>query len=492
MCGFVGVLESDNKSVAPVIYDGLIALQHRGQDAAGIITYNGTFHIKKGQGLVQDVLVAKHMERLQGSMGIGHVRYPTMGSNTELDAQPLHLFHPYGIVMAHNGNVANYHRLREEVQTKLKRHMNTNSDLEAIINVFADSLSKHDELELTDEAVFSAVHEVFKKAKGAYSAAAMIAGYGLVAFRDPSGIKPFSVGKRETADGASWAVASESISFGLMGYEHQGDLAAGEVIIIRLDDSSNPRRKVLETLPHTPCIFEHIYFARPDSIMDGISVNEVREREGIKIADKIKAAGFPVDVVVPVPDSARTAAYALAQALGKPFSEALVKNRYVGRTFIMPDQKARRSSVRTKLSPIKKEIEGKHVLLLDDSIVRGNTSAQIVEMVRKNGAKSVSFASYSSPIRYPCVYGIDMSRFEEFVAHNKTEDEIRQAIGCDNLVYQDVDDMNEAALEAAPCVNKFCDACFTGNYPAGGIKKEDFENVANDRDRGDTFPISIK
>jgi len=490
MCGFVGLLESESKSVAPVIYDGLIALQHRGQDAAGITTFNGTFHIKKGQGLVQDVLQSKHMERLQGSMGVGHVRYPTMGSNSELDAQPLHLFYPYGIVMAHNGNVANYHRLREEVQNEFKRHMNTSSDLEVILNVFADSLSKSSEL--TDEAVFEAVNKVFKSAKGAYSVVAMIAGYGLVAFRDPSGIKPCAVGKRVSEESTNWAVASESISFGLMGYEHVGDLEAGEAIIVRLDDPDHPRRQVLETIEHTPCIFEHIYFARPDSVLDGISVNAVREQQGKALAKKIKEAGFTIDVVVPVPDSARTAAYALSKELGLDFSEALVKNRYVGRTFIMPDQKARRSSVRSKLSPIKREIEGKHVLLLDDSIVRGNTSAQIVEMVRKCGAKSVNFASYSSPIRYPCVYGIDMSRFEEFVAHEKEEEEIREVIGCDNLVYQDVDTMNEAALSVTSCVGKFCDACFTGNYPVGGIKKEDFANIASDRDRGDSFSISIK
>lgn len=488
MCGFVGVLEVGN-SVASVIYDGLIAVQHRGQDAAGITTYDGTFHVKKGQGLVQDVLVQKHMERLKGSMGVGHVRYPTMGTNSELDAQPLHLFHPYGIVMVHNGNVANYHRLREDVQDKYKRHMNTGSDLEVILNVFADRLSQFDEL--TDEAVFAAVQEVFEKAKGAYSVAGMIAGYGLVAFRDPSGIKPFSLGRRTGDKGNSWAVASESISFGLMGYEHMGDLGAGEAIIIRLDDAENPRRKVISETEHTPCIFEHIYFARPDSVMDGMSINEVREREGTILAKKIREANFEIDVVVPVPDSARTAAYALSKELKVPFSEALVKNRYVGRTFIMPDQKARRSSVRSKLSPIKAEIEGKHVLLLDDSIVRGNTSAQIVEMVRKCGAKSVSFASYSAPIRYPCVYGIDMSRFEEFVAHEKDEDQIKEVIGCDNLVYQTVEDMNAAAKDAGNC-SKFCDACFTGNYPAGGIKKEDFENVASDRDRGDNFKVSIK
>jgi amidophosphoribosyltransferase len=489
MCGFVAVLEPGN-SVASVIYDGLIAAQHRGQDAAGITTYDNTFHVKKGQGLVQDVLEQKHMQRLQGEMGIGHVRYPTMGSNTELDAQPLHLFHPYGIVMAHNGNVANYHRLRKEAQEKYKRHINTGSDLEVILNIFADRLSQFEEL--TDEAVFAAVAEVFDKAKGAYSVVGMIAGYGLVAFRDPSGIKPFAVGSRQTENGKTWALASESISFGLMGYDHEGDLAAGEAIIIRTDDAANPRRKVLDTMEHTPCIFEHIYFARPDSVMDGMSVNEVRDRQGRAIAEKIRKAGFPIDVVVPVPDSARTAAYSLSKELKVSFSEALVKNRYIGRTFIMPDQEARRSSVRTKLSPIVAEIKDKHVLLLDDSIVRGNTSAQIVEMVRSSGAKSVSFASYSSPIRYPCVYGIDMSRHEEFIAHNKTEDEIRQTIGCDNLVYQDIEVMNQAAQDAGNCANKFCDACFTGNYPAGGIKKEDFESVASDRDRGDNFKISKK
>jgi amidophosphoribosyltransferase len=465
MCGFIGVLGSG--SAVHEIYDGLVAVQHRGQDAAGIITYDGRFHVKKGEGLVRDIFSADNMERLRGSIGIGHVRYPTVGSGGGEDAQPFTVNYPFGIVMAHNGNVANYDELRGELATEGLRHLYSGCDVEVVLNVFANALARAGRERFTLDAYHEAVREVYRKVRGAYSVVGFIAGHGLFAFRDPYGIKPIAVGRATRNGSTAWAVSSESVVLTTLGYELLAPGPPGEALFVDLDGT--PHVVALAEPRHHPCVFEYVYFARPDSYLEGVSVYRSRLAMGRRLAGAIRRSGLEADVVIPVPDSARTAGLALAQELGLPYREGLVKNRYVGRTFIMPDDGQRRRSVRAKLNTIDEEFRGKDVLIVDDSIVRGNTSRQIVELARAAGARRVYFASTSPPLVHPCVYGIDMSTRREFVARDRTTDEIAQRIGADAVVYQELDDLVDSVRAEGVAFDRMCTACFSGDYPTGDI-----------------------
>ncbi|MGD8394893.1 MAG: amidophosphoribosyltransferase [Candidatus Eiseniibacteriota bacterium] len=477
MCGFLGLIHSDR--AVRDIHDGLVAVQHRGQDAAGIITYDGRFHVQKGSGLVRDIFKNGGFDLLQGSIGVGHVRYPTIGSGGVEDAQPFVVNFPYGIVMAHNGNVANYRELKEELEAEDARHIDSGCDVEIVLNVFALALSHQAKVGFSTGSYYAAVNEVFKRVHGAYSVVGFIAGHGLYAFRDPYGIKPIAFGRRELDGQVSYAVASESVVLDVLGYELEPAPAAGEAILVDLEGQVHRRQVVPSQL--TPCLFEFVYFARPDSMLDGISVYHTRMRMGQRLAAKIRRLGLDIDVVVPVPDSARHAAHAIANELELPYREGLVKNRYVGRTFIMPDQGSRRRSVRHKLNPIRMVFEGKRVLLVDDSIVRGNTSRKIVEMVRRCGAERVYLASTAPPLRYPCVYGIDMATRLEFIARGREPDAIGRLIGVDRLIYQDLEDLEAAAGEGNPRVKQFCNACFSGRYPTDDISESMLIEIERER-----------
>jgi len=465
MCGFVGVIGSDQ--AVHEIYDGLVSVQHRGQDAAGIITYDGRFHIKKGEGLVRDIFSAANIERLKGSLGVGHVRYPTVGSGGGEDAQPFTVNYPFGIVMAHNGNVANYEELRGELNQDGLRHLFSGCDVEVILNVFATALAREGAGGFSPQAYELAVHEVYRRVRGAFSVVGYIAGHGLFAFRDPYGIKPIAVGRRSCDGGYAYAVASESVVLTTMGYELLPVEPPGQALLI--DMQGNVHRARISEPQHHPCVFEYVYFARPDSYLEGVSVYQSRLRMGRRLADTFRRHALDVDVVIPVPDSACTAALSMAEALGLPYREGLVKNRYVGRTFIMPDDGERRRSVRRKLNTIEEEFRGKNVLLVDDSIVRGNTSRQLVRLARQAGARKVFFASTSPPLVHPCVYGIDMSTRREFVARDRSTDEIAEAIGADAVIYQSLDDLVAAVREDQPMFERMCTACFSGDYPTGDI-----------------------
>lgn len=465
MCGFIGVIGSD--PAVREIYDGLLAVQHRGQDAAGIITYDGRFHIKKGEGLVRDIFSAANFRRLTGSMGVGHVRYPTVGSGGGEDAQPFTVNYPYGIVMAHNGNVANYDDLRNELSAEGLRHLYSGCDVEVVLNVFAHALAEQGPGEFDLARYHAAVRAVFRRIRGAYSVVGYVAGKGLFAFRDPFGIKPIAMGRREVAGKISYAVASESVVLTTIGYELLPPDPPGTAIFVGLDGTLH--REQLVPPVHHPCVFEYVYFARPDSYLEGVSVYQSRLRMGLRLAETFRATGLAADVVIPVPDSARTAAMAMAESLELPYREGLVKNRYVGRTFIMKDQVERRRSVRHKLNAIEEEFRGKNVLLVDDSIVRGTTSRQIVEMARQSGAAKVFFASTSPPLVHPCVYGIDMSTRREFVARDRDAEGVARHIGADAVVYQTLDDLVEAVREGHPQIDRMCSACFSGTYPTGDI-----------------------
>ena len=465
MCGFIGVIGSD--SAAHEIYDGLHAVQHRGQDAAGIVTYDGRFHVKKGEGLVRDIFSAANMERLRGGLGVGHVRYPTVGSGGGEDAQPFSVNYPYGIVMAHNGNVANYDELKTELAGQGRRHLYSGCDVEVLLNVFADALARQGGEEFSLAAYHAAVREVYRRVRGAYSVVGYVAGRGLFAFRDPYGIKPIAVGRRERAGQVAWAVASESVVLETLGYELLPPDPPGSALFV--DADGGVHRAQLAEPQHHPCVFEFVYFARPDSHLEGISVYRARLAMGRRLARTFRECGLRADVVVPVPDSARTAAMALAQELELPYREGLVKNRYVGRTFIMASDGERRSSVRRKLNPIVEEFQGKDVLLVDDSIVRGHTSRQIVQLARGAGARRVMFASTAPPLVHPCVYGIDMSTRREFIARGRTDAQVADAIGADAVIYQTLDDLVGAVREQRPEVERMCTACFSGDYPTGDI-----------------------
>jgi len=479
MCGFIGVIGSPN--AVPVIYDGLVTIQHRGQDSAGIITYDDDrFHVKKGDGLVRDIFSSANMERLTGGTGVGHVRYPTVGSGGGEDAQPFRVNFPFGIVMAHNGNVANYASLRGELAREGLRHLYSACDVEVVLNIFAKALADRAMDGFSLEAYYGAVAECHRLVRGAYSVVGYIAGYGMFAFRDPYGIKPIAIGRRRIEEGRyAHAVVSESVVLDTIGYEAVDTCAAGEGVFIDLDGDLH-RRQVTPS-NHHPCVFEFVYFARPDSTIDGASVYRSRERMGQRLARTFAATGLTVDVIVPVPDSARTAALTMARELGLPYREALVKNRYVGRTFIMPDDGERRRSVRRKLNTINGEFSGKRVLLVDDSIVRGNTSRQIVMLARQAGATEVYFASTSPPLIHPCVYGIDMSTRREFVARDRTHDEVAAQLGADAVIYQELEDLLDSVRDEQPAIKKLCNACFSGNYPTGDITSEMLLSIEDER-----------
>jgi amidophosphoribosyltransferase len=471
MCGIIGIV--GQSEVNQALYDGLTVLQHRGQDAAGIMTCDkaGQFFLRKDNGLVKDVFHTRHMLRLKGNMGIGHVRYPTAGCSTSAEAQPFYVNSPFGISLAHNGNLTNTKKLKDELFQSDRRHLNTDSDSEVLLNILAHELQKSGQLTPKPEDIFTAVKEVHRRCKGAYATVAMIAGVGILAFRDPHGIRPIVIGKRMSDNGSEYMVASESVAIDSLGYQLDRDLAPGECVFIDIDGNLHAEQ-CADNPVQSPCIFEYVYFARPDSMIDGISVHKSRMRMGTKLAQKIER-DFPdhdIDVVIPIPDTSRSAALQLSYELGIEYQEGFIKNRYIGRTFIMPGQVERKKSVRQKLNAIDLEFRGKNVLLVDDSIVRGTTSQQIVQMAREAGANKVYFASAAPPVRYPNVYGIDMPSAHEFVAHNRSVDEIAKELGVDKLIYQDLDDLIDATKEKTD-IKQFDTSCFDGKYITGDIDK---------------------
>ena len=476
MCGIIGMVA--RSPVNQAIYDGLTVLQHRGQDAAGIITCEGgRLHLRKNNGLVRDVFHTRHMLRLYGNMGIGHVRYPTAGCESSAEAQPFYVNSPYGISLAHNGNLTNSDKLKQELFQDDLRQINTDSDSEILLNVLAHELQQKGKLKMKVDDVFSAVAGVHKRCQGAYAAVAMITGYGVVAFRDPFGIRPLVFGKQESPQGTNYMMASESVALDGLGYELVRDVAPGEAVFITLDGQLHTRQCAENPLVK-PCIFEYVYLARPDSIIDDVSVYKARLRMGEKLADKIRRVrpDHDIDVVIPIPDTSRTSALQLANNLGLKYREGFIKNRYIGRTFIMPGQQQRKKSVRQKLNAIDLEFNGKNVLLVDDSIVRGTTSSQIIEMAREAGAKKVYFASAAPPVRFPNVYGIDMPNSNELIAHGRTDEEVCREIGADWLLFQDLEDLIEAVRKGRPDIDGFDDSVFTGNYITGDID-ENYLNI---------------
>ncbi len=481
MCGIIGIVARG--AVNQSLFDGLTVLQHRGQDAAGIVTCEeGRLFLRKDNGLVRDVFHTRHMIRLRGNMGIGHVRYPTAGCSSSAEAQPFYVNSPFGITLAHNGNLTNAEQLKKELFREDLRHINTDSDSEVLLNVFAHELQVLGKLTIDQDDIFKAVAGVHRRCRGAYAVVAMITGYGIVGFRDPYGIRPVVFGKRESEQGTEWIIASESVAVDALGYELVRDIAPGEAVFIDLEGGFHSRQCAPNPV-YSPCIFEHVYFARPDSFIDGISVYKSRLRMGDMLARKIRRV-FPqhdIDVVIPIPDTSRTTALQLSHELGLKYREGFIKNRYIGRTFIMPGQKQRKKSVRQKLNAIDLEFRGKNVLLVDDSIVRGTTSKQIIQMARDAGARKVYFASAAPPVRYPNVYGIDMPSVNELIGHNRDERQIAEAIGADWLVYQDLDDLIEAVAKGNPEISRFDTSCFDGNYVTGDITPEYLEQLERER-----------
>lgn len=488
MCGIVGVIGT--QPVNQLLYDSLLLLQHRGQDAAGIATAHGNhFNMFKAHGLVRDVFRTRNMRSLPGTSGIGHVRYPTAGSSSsEEEAQPFYVNAPFGIMVAHNGNLTNWRELRESLFRIDRRHINTNSDSEVLLNVIAHELqSAASGVSLDEDAIFRAVAAVHKRVRGAYAVVAQIAGVGLLAFRDPNGIRPACIGRQENERGGiEWMVASESVALEGSGFNFVRDIAPGEAIFIDLDGNFSSRQ-CADKPELVPCIFEYVYFARPDSLMDGVSVYDARLRMGEYLADKVarNLRLGDIDVVMPIPDSSRPAAMQLAARLGLDYREGLIKNRYVGRTFIMPGQAVRRKSVRQKLNAIGMEFKGKNVLLVDDSIVRGTTSREIVDMARAAGANKVYFASAAPPVRFPNVYGIDMPTQQELIATGRSDEEIAQAIGADSLVYQDIDSMQQAVRDLNPALRRFEASCFDGHYVTGDITADYLAQLSRSRSEGE-------
>jgi amidophosphoribosyltransferase len=489
MCGIIGIV-----SKAPVnqlLYDGLTVLQHRGQDAAGIVTADGrTFHMHKNKGLVRDVFRTRDMRNLTGNMGIAHCRYPTAGSAASIaESQPFYVNSPFGVVLGHNGNLINTAELQRELFQDDLRHVNTNSDSEVLLNVLAHELQQSAKGNRLDpEAIFTAVAGVHRRAKGAYAIVAMIAGYGMLAFRDPHGIRPLVIGKSESeANGVEFMVASESVALDTLGYKMMRDVAPGEAILIDLSGNFYARQcAVNPTL--NPCIFEYVYLARPDSVIDGISVYETRARMGVSLGEKIKRdhPNIEIDVVIPIPDTSRPSAVEVAQVLGVKYREGFVKNRYIGRTFIMPGQDARKKSVRQKLNAMAVEFKDKNVLLVDDSIVRGTTSKEIVQMARDCGAKKVYFASAAPPVRFPNVYGIDMPTRSELIATGRDAAQIAEAIGADAVFYQELADLIEDVRACNPAIKRFDASCFDGQYITGGVSPEYLANIEASRHDGET------
>jgi amidophosphoribosyltransferase len=487
MCGLIGVVA--RSPVNQLLYDGLQVLQHRGQDAAGIVTADGdNFQMHKGSGLVRDVFRTRNMRYLSGNAGIAHCRYPTAGSASSFaEAQPMYVNSPFGIVLAHNGNLTNAEQLKHELFRQDLRHVNTDSDSEILLNVLAHELQEAcTDYKLDSDAIFAAVAGVHRRIKGAYAVVAMIAGYGLLAFRDPYGIRPLVFGVARTERGPEYLVASESVALDAMGFEMVRDVAPGEAVFIDFDGEFHSRQCAVQTV-HRPCIFEYVYLARPDSVIDGISVYETRLRMGASLAEKVKREHphLDIDVVVPIPDSSRPSAMELAEGLGVSYREGFIKNRYIGRTFIMPGQEVRKKSVRQKLNAIAMEFKGKNVLLVDDSIVRGTTSREIVQMARDAGARKVFFASAAPPVRYPNVYGIDMPTSRELIAYGRSDAEIAREIGADRLIYQDLDALIEDCRSVNPAIESFETSCFSGEYVTGDITPEYLANIDALRNDGE-------
>ncbi|HEY9033668.1 MAG TPA: amidophosphoribosyltransferase [Pseudomonadales bacterium] len=469
MCGIVGIVAKNN--VNQDLYDALTVLQHRGQDAAGMVTCaGGKLNQRKANGLVRDVFRTRHMQQLLGNIGIGHVRYPTAGSSSPALAQPFYVNSPYGISLAHNGNLTNAGQLSEEIFREDLRHVNTDSDSEVLLNVFAHELQRLGKLKPSPEDIFSAVKGVHRRCRGGYAVIAMIANYGIVGFRDPNGIRPIVFGSRETAQGTEFMIASESVALDVLGFKLVRDIAPGEAIYIDTRGGFHSEQCAVQTRL-SPCIFEHVYFARPDSIIDGISVYKSRMRMGEHLAAKIlsERPDHDIDVVIPIPDTSRVSAQSLAYHLGVKFREGLMKNRYIGRTFIMPGQSMRKKSVRQKLNAISLEFKGKNVLLVDDSIVRGTTCRQIIEMAREAGANKVYFASAAPAVKFPNVYGIDMPSAAELVAHGRTDEEVCKLIGADWLIYQNLDDLVQSCHEGNEGITEFDCSVFNGEYITGDV-----------------------
>ena len=471
MCGIIGMLAQG--PVNQNLYDGLTVLQHRGQDAAGIMTSDGQHvYLRKDNGFVRDVFQEAHMHRLQGHIGIGHVRYPTAGNDSPAEAQPFYINAPYGLALAHNGNLTNADQLRKELFERDRRLLNTSSDSEILLNVLAQELQAAAKGELTADQVFKAVEGVHRRCRGAYAVIAMVVGYGLIAFRDPHGIRPLVYGRRHSEKGEEYIIASESVALNVIDFDIVDDVQPGEAIYIDMKSEVH-RRKCVKNTEHTPCIFEYVYLARPDSIIDGIAVYSTRLRMGQTLARKIQRewSKHDIDVIIPIPDTSRTSALEMAHVLGVDYREGFVKNRYIGRTFIMPGQALRRRSVRQKLNAIEMEFEGKNVLLVDDSIVRGTTSQQIIQMAREAGAKKVYFASAAPPVRYPNVYGIDMPSANELIGHDREVEQITKEIGADRLFFQDLPDLIEAVRGDNKKIKHFETSIFDGIYVTGDVDK---------------------
>jgi amidophosphoribosyltransferase len=469
MCGIVGIV--GQAPVNQLIYDALTVLQHRGQDAAGIITEeNGLLHMRKRNGLVRDVFQERHMLGLRGNVGIGHIRYPTAGSASLHEAQPFYVNSPYGVCLGHNGNLVNAEELKELVVREDRRHLNTTSDSEILLNVFAHELGRHKRRSLDPDRILDAVQAVHGRCSGAYAVTALIVGYGLVAFRDPHGIRPAVLGRRETARGLERMVASETVALDALGFDFERDIQPGEAVFVNHAGELFSRPYEGDAI-FSPCIFEYVYFSRPDSFLNNVSVYKARLRMGETLAEKISRLrpDHDIDVVIPIPDTSRTAAMQVAHGLGLKYREGFIKNRYIGRTFIMPEQSERQASVRRKLNAIDLEFRGKNVLLVDDSIVRGTTSRQIIEMAREAGARKVYMASAAPPVRYPNVYGIDMPAASELVAANRSEEEVERFIGADWLVYQDLEDLVDSVRHERANVSHFDTSCFSGEYVTGDV-----------------------
>ena len=495
MCGIIGILGAEQFGpVNQSLYEGLTIVQHRGQDAAGIITSDGSrVYLRKDKGLVRDVFHTRHMWQLKGTMGIGHVRYPTAGCDSRAEAQPFYVNSPFGIALGHNGNLTNADALREELFRQDLRQLNTSSDSEILLNVFAHELRKAidtSSLRAAPEDLFNAVSGVFNRCSGAYAVVVMVVGVGILAFRDPHGIRPLvygtlasdAVSDESSGTGSAHMFASESVALDVLGYTLERDVQPGEAILVDLDGRVHTR--ICARQPkHAPCIFEYVYLARPDSIIDDIAVYRTRINMGEKLARRMKQSWpeHDIDVIIPVPDTSRTAAVEMGRVLKLPYREGFIKNRYIGRTFIMPGQIERRRSVRQKLNPIGSEFKGKNVLLVDDSIVRGTTSRKIIELARESGANKVYFASASPPVRFPNVYGIDMPSSSEFVAHNRSIDQICQEIGADKLFYQELDDLTDAVRQCNPAISEFDASCFNGEYITDDITREYLQRVDSER-----------
>jgi amidophosphoribosyltransferase len=486
MCGILGVVAKT--PVNQLLYDGLLLLQHRGQDAAGIVTSeHKTFYMHKGPGMVRDVFRTRNMRSLPGGVGIAHCRYPTAGSAFNAgEAQPFYVNSPFGIVLGHNGNLTNSEQLKQEMFRQDLRHINTNSDSEVLLNILAHELELAAKGQRLDpDTIFTAVANVHRRCRGAYAVVAMIAGYGLLAFRDPFGIRPLVIGRNQTDEGPEYLVASESVALSAFGFELMRDVMPGEAIFIDEGGKFNSRQCAAKSIL-APCIFEYVYLARPDSVIDGVSVYESRLHMGRSLADKIKRTmpGLEIDVVIPVPDTSRPSALELAHGLGVSYREGFIRNRYIGRTFIMPGQTIRKKSVRRKLSVVGLEFKGKNVLIVDDSIVRGTTSREIVQMAREAGANKVFFASAAPPVRYPNVYGIDMPTRAELIATGRDEQQVALEIGADAVIYQDLESLKAAVRAVNPKLTQFETSCFDGVYITGDVTSEYLASVEKQRDAG--------